>query len=199
MADFVMLLFILAFMRVGLSSGLVRRVLGLVFLAVSFVAGAYLRFPIGAVINGFLPHIPKVYAAMLGYTVASTVVLVVLNLAARPLTARVPKTGLSRRADQAFGAAFGALEAVLILSVAILILHTYATTLDELGSTFVETGLLRDIRAAVDASTIGRLLERTTVPLVLLLLGPLLPKDLTTIVPSNIPGGLPFFPKVPVP
>src|SRR5438552_12863333 len=100
MADFVMLLFILAFLRAGWSSGLVRRVLGLVFLAVSFVAGAYLRFPVAAVVNAFLPHIPKVYAAMLGYTIASTAVLIVLNLLSRPFMARVPRQGLSRRTDQ---------------------------------------------------------------------------------------------------
>ena len=113
--------------------------------------------------------------------------------------ARVPRQGLSRRTDQALGTFFGGLEAVLILSVAIVILHTYSGRLEELGSTFVETGLVHDIRLAIDASTIGQVLEKTTVPFVLLLLGPLLPKDLTTIVPSNIPGGIPFFPKVPVP
>jgi uncharacterized membrane protein required for colicin V production len=199
MADFVMLLFVLAFLRLGWSSGLVRRVVGLLFLAVSFVAGAYLRFPAGAFVRTFLPHVPTVYANMIGYTIASTAFLIVLNLVARPVMSRLPKVGLARRTDQLLGLLFGGLEAVLILSVAILILHTYATTLDELGSTFVETGLLRDIRVAVDASTIGHLLEKTTVPFVLLVLGPLLPKDLTTIVPSNIPGGIPFFPTVPVP
>jgi uncharacterized membrane protein required for colicin V production len=199
MADFVMLLFVLAFLRLGWSSGLVRRVVGLLFLAVSFVAGAYLRFPAGALVRTFLPHVPTVYANMIGFTIASTAILIVLNLAARPLMSRVPKQGISRVADRSLGLVFGGIEAILILSVAIVILHTYATTLDQLGSTFVETGLLHDIRVAVDASTIGHLLERTTVPFVLLLLGPLLPKDLTTIVPSNIPGGIPFFPTVPVP
>lgn len=51
-----------------------------------------------------------------------------------------------------------------------------------------------DIRVAVDESTIGKLLEDTTVPIVLLLLGPLLPKDISSIVPTTIPGGLPGFP-----
>ena len=199
MADFVMLLFILAFLRAGWSSGLIRRVLGLVFLAASFVVGAYLRFPVGALINTVLPHIPKVYAAMLGYTVASTAILIVLNLAARPLMSRAPQVGMARKTDQALGLLFGGVEAVLILSVAIVILHTYSTTLEELGSTFVDTGILHDIRVAVDRSTIGQLLARTGVPFVLLILGPLLPRDITTVVPENIPGGIPFFPKVPLP
>jgi hypothetical protein len=46
----------------------------------------------------------------------------------------------------------------------------------------------------METSTVGKLLEDTTVPLVLLLLGPFLPTDIKSIVPTQIPGGLPFFP-----
>ncbi|HLX33934.1 MAG TPA: CvpA family protein [Candidatus Limnocylindrales bacterium] len=199
MADVVMLFFILGFIRVGWSSGLIRRVLGLLYLAVSFVVGAYLRYPAGAIVNQFLPHVPQVYANMIGYTLASTAILLILNLLSRPLMSRVPKVGIARRTDQLLGLLFGGLEAVLILSVAIVIVHTYAADVSSLGSGFVETGIIKDVRTAVDGSTIGQILEKTTVPIVLLILGPLLPKDITTIVPSNIPGGVPFFPKVPVP
>jgi len=199
MADVVMLLFIVGFMRAGWSSGLVRRIIGLLFLAVSFVAGAYLRTPVGTVVTTFLPHVPKVYAAMIGYTIASTALLLVLHIATRPLLKRVPQTGLARRTDQALGVVFGGIEAVLILAGLIVILHTYGSTLQELGSTFVDTGILHEIRVAVDESTIGQLLEKTAVPFVLLVLGPFMPKDITKVVPSNIPGGIPFFPNVPVP
>ena len=199
MADVVMLGVFLVFLRAGWMSGLIRRVVGLIFLAVSFVVGAYLRFPVGDLVNVFLPHVPRVYAAMIGYTIASTVILVVLNLVARPFMARVPKVGLARRTDQILGIVFGGLEAALILSAAIVILHTYGAALQEAGSTFTDTGLLHDIRVAVDESTIGQLLEKTVVPFVLLVLGPFLPKDITQVVPENIPGGIPFFPVVPVP
>jgi uncharacterized membrane protein required for colicin V production len=199
MADVVMLLFILGFMRAGWSTGLIKRVIGLLFLAVSFVAGAYLRTPVGALVNTFLPHIPKIYAQMIGYTLASTAILLVLHIATMPLMKRVPQTGFARRTDQILGVLFGGIEAVLILAGLIVILHTYGSTLDELGSTFVDTGILHDIRVQVDQSTIGQLLEKTAVPFVLLVLGPLMPKDITKVVPSNIPGGIPFFPRIPVP
>jgi uncharacterized membrane protein required for colicin V production len=199
MADVVMLGFIALFLRAGWSSGLIRRVVGLLFLAVSFVAGAYLRTPVGALVTTFLPHVPKIYAAMIGYSIASTALLLVLNLLTRPLMKRLPQTGLARRTDQLLGVIFGGVEAVLILAGLIVILHTYGSTLQDLGSTFVDTGILHDVRVAVDGSTIGQLLEKTAVPFVLLILGPFLPKDITTVVPSNIPGGVPFFPTVPVP
>lgn len=197
MADLVMLLFLAGLLRAGWSSGFIRRVLGLVFLAASFVAGAYLREPAGAIVTTFLPQIPSAYAEMVGYSVASTGLLVGLNLLSQPFMSRAPKHGLSRKTDQLLGLILGGLEGVLILSAGIVILHTYADVQSVGG--FVDTGLLHDLRVAVDGSTIGQILEKTTVPIVLLLLGPLLPKDITQVVQTSIPGGLPFFPKVPVP
>ena len=47
---------------------------------------------------------------------------------------------------------------------------------------------------ALYGPTIGQILENTTVPLVLLVLGPFLPTDIKSIVPTQIAGGLPFFP-----
>jgi uncharacterized membrane protein required for colicin V production len=194
-ADLVLLLFIAGFLRGGWSSGFIRRLVGLIFLLVSFVAGAYLRGPAGALVNTFLPKIPSQYAEMVGYAVAFSALLIVLNLLSGLVLSRIAKTGLAHRTDQLLGVALGAVEAVLIISAAIVILHTY--TDPAAGTTSL--GFLHDIRVAVDDSTIGKLLEDTTVPLVLLVLGPLLPKDISSIVPTTIPGGLPGFPGLPFP
>jgi uncharacterized membrane protein required for colicin V production len=189
-ADLVLLLFIAGFLRGGWSSGFIRRLVGLIFLLVSFVAGAYLRGPAGALVNTFLPKIPPQYAEMVGYTVAFSALLIVFNLFSGLVLSRIAKTGLARRTDQLLGVVLGGVEAVLIISAGIVILHTYT---DPTAGTS-GLGFLHDIRVAVDGSTIGKLLEDTTVPLVLLILGPLLPKDISSIVPSTIPGGLPGFP-----
>ena len=195
MADLVLLLFIAGFLRGGWSSGFIRRLVGLIFLLVSFVAGAYLRGPAGALVTTFLPKIPSQYAEMVGYTVAFSALLIVFNLFSGLVLKRIAKTGLAHRTDQLLGVVLGGVEAVLIISAAIVILHTY--TDPTAGTTTL--GFLHDIRVAVDDSTIGKLLEDTTVPLVLLVLGPLLPKDISAIVPTTIPGGLPGFPGLPFP
>ncbi|HEY4227548.1 MAG TPA: CvpA family protein [Candidatus Limnocylindrales bacterium] len=195
MADLVLLLFIAGFLRGGWSSGFIRRLVGLGFLAVSFVAGAYLRGPAGALVNTFLPKIPSQYAELVGYTVAFSALLIVFNLFSGLILKRIAKTGVARRTDQLLGVILGGVEAILIISAGIVILHTYTDP----TSTSTGLGFLHDIRVAVDDSTIGKLLEDTTVPLVLLILGPLLPKDITTIVPTTIPGGLPGFPGLPFP
>jgi uncharacterized membrane protein required for colicin V production len=193
MADLVMLGIIAGFVRGGWSSGFVRRLAGLAFLGISFVAGAYLRAPAGALVHAVLPKVPEQYAEMVGYSVAFSGLLLVFNLFSSKILSRVATGGWSQKTDKVLGVVFGGLEAILILSAAIVILHTYTDP----GSAFGGVGglgFLHDLRVAVDDSTIGKLLEDTTVPLVLLVLGPLLPTDIKSVVPTTIPGGLPGFP-----
>jgi len=196
MADLVMLGIIAGFLRGGWSSGFVRRLAGLVFLGISFLAGAYLRGPVGALVHTFLPKVPEQYAETIGYSVAFSVLLVVFNLFSSKILSRVATGGFSKATDKTLGVIFGGLEAILILSAAIVILHTY-TDPDSAVTGISQLGFLHDLRVAVDGSTIGKLLEDTTVPLVLLLLGPFLPTDIKSIVPTAIPGGLPGFPVKP--
>ena len=177
----------------GFRSGFIRRLAGLAFLGVSFVLGAYLREPAGALISGFFPQIPAGYADMVGYSVVFSALLLVFNLISRTILSRIATRGVSRRTDQLLGAILGGAETILIVSAAIVILHTYTDPANTL-SAITDLGALHDIRLAVDQSTIGQLLEKTTVPIVLVLLGPLLPTDIKSIVPMAIPGGIPGFP-----
>lgn len=192
MVDLLLLGFIAASVFGGFRSGFVRRLAGLVFLGISFVAGAYLRTPAGALVHSFFPKIPEQYAEMVGYSVAFSALLIVFNLFSSRILSRVATGGLSKATDKVLGLAFGGIEAILIISAGIVILHTYADS-NVLGGV-ADLGFLKDIRTAVDESTVGKLLEDTTVPLVLLLLGPLLPTDIKSIVPTTIPGGMPGFP-----
>ena len=193
MVDLILLGFIGATVIGGWKSGFVRRLAGLVFLVVSFVAGAYLRGPAGALVNSVFPKIPEQYADAVGYSVAFSVLLIVFNLFSSKILSRVATGGFSRVTDKGLGLLFGGLESILIISAGIVILHTYSDPASGLAA-FTDIGFLHDIRVAVDDSTIGKLLEDTTVPLVLLVLGPFLPTDIKSIVPTTIPGGLPGFP-----
>ena len=80
-----------------------------------------------------------------------------------------------------------AIEAVLIISAAIVILDTYFGTAGALGKD-PGLGFLKTVSQALDSSTIGQFLIHTTVPFVLAVLGPLLPKDVSSLVPTTIQG-----------
>ena len=193
MVDVILLGIFAGFARAGWSSGFVRRLFGLVFIVASFVLSAYLRPIVGGLIQGFFPKVPDQYAEMVGYSITFSALVIVFNLFSRAILSRVAVQGIARRTDQLLGVALGIAEGVLLLSALIVILHTYAEPRSAalpLGS----LGILDTITDAIETSTIGQLLENTTVPIVLLVLGPFLPTDIKSIVPTQIPGGLPFFP-----
>jgi hypothetical protein len=117
------------------------------------------------------------------------------------LLGRVAVDGLSRAVDQVLGAIFGALEAILLISAVIVMLDTYFGTKSSLGST-VGLGFLQQLSTSLNASTIAHALRATSVPIVLRVLGPLLPKDIAHLLPTglpiSLPSGLPFPKGVPV-
>ena len=198
MADVVLVGFIAGFIFAGWRTGFLRRLLGIVFLVAAFVVGAYFRYPVGAVAQQLFKDIPSDYANLVGYAIVFPVVLVALHVIADALIGRVAVRGLSREIDAALGAVLGGVEAVLILSVAIVILNAYFGTSSTIERT-VAPGLLREITAALNGSETVHLLRATTVPVVLAILGPLLPKDVTTLLPGGLPGRMPFPVPVPLP
>ena len=202
MADILLLGFIGGYIKGGWSTGFLRRLAGLGYMALSFVIGAYLRQPIGALISGIFPQMPPAYADMLGYSIAFTVLVAGANIITGPILSKVAVNGVSRKLDQALGAVLGGIEAVLIVSAVIVILDTY---FGSAGALVQDPGLgfLKTLSQALDSSTIGQALIHTTVPFVLAVLGPLLPKDISTLVPTTgLPGtGIPGLgiPGLPIP
>ena len=187
MADLVLLGLFAGFIVGGWRGGFIRRLAGLIYLVISFVLGAYLRGPLGAIVVGIFPDIPKQYADMVGYSAAFAILVFAFNLFSSLILSKVAVQGLSKVTDKVLGAVFGGLEAALIASAAIVILHTYATEVGTLAK-LSGFGVLKDVADGIDTSVIGQLLEKTTVPLVLFFLGPLLPQDIKSLVPNTIPG-----------
>ncbi len=190
--DVVLVGFVAGFIFAGFRTGFLRRLLGIVFIVISAVAGAYFRYPVGLLAKQVLPDIPADYANMVGYTIAFPAILVGLHiLEAVFLRKVVPQHGLSREADRALGAVFGGIEAVLLVSVAVVVVDTYFGTNSTLAAD-IPSGLLKSFTAAFNGSETVKLLHGSTVPVVLTVLSPLLPKDLTSLLPNGLPTRLPF-------
>jgi len=196
--DVILVGFVAALTFAGWRTGLIHRLAGLLFAVLAFVAGAYLRAPLGSLIHGFFPTMPQDYADLLGYAFAFPIILAVLHIVSYQFLKDHHMRGLTRELDKALGAVFGFIEAVLILSVVVVIFDTYFTT----GATNGQApglGALQSAVAAFNSSYTVSLLRDTTVPIVLAVLGPLLPKDISTLAPGGTPGlpGLPGIPGLP--
>jgi uncharacterized membrane protein required for colicin V production len=187
----------------GWRTGFIHRLFGLIFLAVAFVVGAYIRAPFGALVSTFFKDIPPDYASLVGYAFAFPAILAVLHIAAYPFLKRIQLRGLTKELDKALGALFGFIEAVLILSVVVVILDAYFATGPDAGN---RPGFdqISSLTASFNATQTVHLLRSTTVPVVLAILGPLLPRDISTLIPGGEPGlpgvpGIPGLPGFPIP
>jgi uncharacterized membrane protein required for colicin V production len=196
--DVVLVGFIAGFIFGGWRTGFLRRLLGILFIGLSLIVGAYFRYPVGAIAGQLFPDIPADYADLVGYTIAFPVVLVALHLASNLVLRRVAVRGFAREIDAGLGAVLGGVEAVLILSAAVVILDAYFGTNGSIAKG-VAPGALRELTAALHGSTTIHILNDTTVPVVLAMLGPLLPSDVSTLLPGGLPNRLPFPVPVPVP
>ena len=76
---------------------------------------------------------------------------------------------------------------MLILSVIVVIFDTYFATGGALGGLFGSTAIQGLVTSFNESYTV-HLLRSTTVPVVLAVLGPLLPKDISTLIPTGVPG-----------
>ncbi|HTS14272.1 MAG TPA: CvpA family protein [Candidatus Sulfotelmatobacter sp.] len=190
--DVILIGFIGGYIYAGFRTGFLKRLLGIVFMVVSFLASAYFRYPVGAIASTFFKDIPSDYANLVGYAIAFPAILAGLHLASHLILGKTNVHGLvAASTDKILGAILGGVEAVLIVSAGIVILDTYFGTGSTLGAQF-HAGYLKDLTQAVNGSETVKLLRDTTVPFVLAILGPLLPKDIGTIVPTGLPGRLPF-------
>jgi uncharacterized membrane protein required for colicin V production len=190
--DIVLVGFIAGFVYGGFRTGFLRRLLGIVFIVVAAVAGAYFRYPVGVIAKQFFPNIPADYANLVGYAIAFPAILVGLYIVeAVFLRKLVPQHGLSRGLDGALGAVFGGIEAVLILTVLVVVVDTYFGTKSQLAAD-MPAGFLKTFTEAFNGAETVKLLRDTTVPVAIAILGPVLPKDLTTLLPNGLPTRLPF-------
>ena len=190
--DVLLIGFIGGYIAGGWRTGFLRRLAGIGFLVASFVLGAYLRQPIGKLLSGIFKDVPESYLEMVGYAIAFAALVLVFNIVTGPALSKVAVGGLSKAMDKALGAILGGVEAILILSVVIVILDTYFGPKGSLGGT-PGLGFLKDFTVALDSTTTAELLRKTTIPFVLAILGPLLPKDVTTLLPAlPIPSGFPL-------
>ncbi len=199
--DIVLVGFMAGLTFAGFRTGLILRLFGLLFIAIAFVAGAYLRGPFGALVTSIFKDIPPDYASLVGYTFAFPVILAVLHLATYPITKRFHPQGLTKELDRGLGALFGFIEAVLILSVVVVIFDAYFVKGLETGN-LPGIDYFNSLASSFNQSTTVHILRQTTVPLVLTVLGPLLPKDISSLIPGGVPGlpGLPGgIPGVPLP
>jgi uncharacterized membrane protein required for colicin V production len=176
--DIVIGTFIVGGAFTGWRRGLVFQLNGLLMLIVSFVAGAYLRVPIGDIIAKIWTTLPPSYAEMLGYAFAFAFVFIVGNIVVGRLYGTTQLAGVSEMADKVMGAILGGVVGALLVSAGIAILDTFYGQPNQIGKTAEGIFLLKFFHDGLADSWLADVLRATTVPIMLEVLGPVIPRDI---------------------
>lgn len=198
--DVLLVGFIVGFIYAGWRTGFLRRLVGLGFIAISFVLSVYLSGPFGDLIHGWFPDVTPAYAELWAYLLIFPTALVALHLVVGRLIKDVAVGGVSQAVDRGLGALFGAIEAILILTVVVIAIDRYSVQVAASGLGAIRP--LVDALQGISTSNTARLLRETTVPFVLTVIGPLLPKDISSLLdqlPNGVQGGIPGVPGFPFP
>jgi uncharacterized membrane protein required for colicin V production len=177
-ADFALFIIFVAALLVGILRGSVRQLIAFGAWLVTFVLAAHLRPPVGAWIMEQSPQYSDAYALMLAFLLVFMVAFLVALVLIETIGASLR---LTNRAviDEVLGG-------VLLLGVAVLVVSSVLIALDSYYAHPVpgapELDFINSIHNELQESVIADALRKTVVPVILTLLGPLLPADVRAVV-----------------
>ena len=175
--DLVFFVIVTGSFLVGFVQGIIRRLLGIASIMVSFFLAANLRVPIGDLLASSWTQFPPGYVEMLAFGAMFVVFTVFSSLVIQGFYQRTPVVEDAEWIDEVLGGLLGVAEALLVVGIAILILDSYfglassAYDPDELL-------VLRNTWTAVSQSAVGIFYVETLIPIFLGLGGPLIPASL---------------------
>ena len=175
--DILVAFFVAGFFVVGYIQGTLRRVLGLAIALLSLLLALNLRDPLGSWLAQYWTHLPRGYVYMLAFGGSGLTIYAAGSIAIQTF---YRKTALFTKAtvvDELLGGILGALQAILLVGILILVLDSYYG-LPGVSPAPGELGFLRDIYNFYDSSQVVDLFRASLIPLFFLLFGWIVPSDL---------------------
>jgi membrane protein required for colicin V production len=161
----------------GFVQGIIRRLLGIASIMVSFFLAANLREPLGDLLAREWTQYPPGYGVMLVFGGTFVVLTVLSTILIQGFYERAPVVQDSEWIDEVLGGLLGVVQALLLVGIAILILGSYfglpTTTYDP-----DEFMFLRNAWDAISRSAVGVFYIDTLIPIFLGLSGGLVPASL---------------------
>jgi membrane protein required for colicin V production len=167
----------------GFVQGIIRRLLGIASIMISFFLAANLRDPLGDILAKGWAQFPPGYGTMLVFGATFVVFMVVSTILIQGFYKRAPVVQDSEWIDEVLGGLLGVVQALLLVGIAILILGSYfglaTTTYDP-----DEFLLLRKAWDAISQSAVGVFYIDTLIPIFLGLSGGLVPASIRQLFAS---------------
>jgi uncharacterized membrane protein required for colicin V production len=183
LADWLIIIFFLAFFVLGFAQGTIRRLIGLASILFSFLLAANLAEPIGEFLKQNWTDQNPQYSYMVGFltvfVAASLAFAIVIQGFYRPQ----PLFEKARFVDEIIGGLLGLLHAAVILGAFIIILDTYYRL--NVQPTGNELQFLHDFWEFLDSSQIVDFFRATLIPLFFVLFGFLVPDKIEAMYPRS--------------
>jgi uncharacterized membrane protein required for colicin V production len=183
LADWLIIIFFLAFFVLGFAQGTIRRLIGLASILFSFLLAANLAEPIGEFLKQNWTDQNPQYSYMVGFltvfVAASLAFAIVIQGFYRPQ----PLFEKARFVDEIIGGLLGLLQAAVILGAFIIILDTYYRL--NVQPTGNELQFLHDFWEFLDSSQIVDFFRATLIPLFFVLFGFLVPDKIEAMYPRS--------------
>ncbi len=173
MIDVILGIGLVAAALAGWFQGFVRQLIGLGLLVAGAAAAFYVRAPAAAIVKPFMSRQSPEAVDMVAAAVTFLAVVIVGNIVAAFLYKRIPFLAHRNKLDEALGAAFSVGLRVVELSVFLIILDAFYRTSSILPISGF--GVLDSVNGLLKDSVIANTLRDTTVPVLLSVVGPIIP------------------------
>lgn len=180
--DLLLLIYFLGFFVLGFAQGTIRRLLGIGLILFSFLLAANLADPLGLFLGDNWTQFPRQYAYMIGFGTIFIAAAIALALVAQGFYKPQPLFQKARFLDEILGGILGLIEAASIFAVVLIILDTFFR-IPGIGTDPQELPYVRDFWGAIDATGTAQFFRTTIIPNVFLLIGFLLPGNITSLYP----------------
>jgi uncharacterized membrane protein required for colicin V production len=181
--DWLVIAFAVAMFVLGFAQGVIRRLLGIVSIAFSFLLAANLRDTLGSFFATYWTQFPREYSYMLAFGLLFLVGSIIFALITQSFYKRAPIFAQYPVLDELLGGLLGVVEALVIIGCGIAILDSFYRLpigIGELGVTQI-----RDLYNAVNESGTAVVFRSTLIPAFVTIAGPLVPSDIQALFPRT--------------
>jgi membrane protein required for colicin V production len=185
--DIVAILFLAGMFVLGYVQGTIRRVLGIASMLFSFLLAGQLRQPLGSFFAQNWTQFPPEYSYLVAYLLVFVFATILFSIIIQSFYKHQALFGDARFADEILGGVLGVVQGALLIAILITILDSFFR-LPNIATSPNELPFIRSVFEWYDPSVVASVYRDTLIPILLALLGPLVPDEIKTMFPLGSAG-----------
>jgi membrane protein required for colicin V production len=184
LADWLIIIFFVAFFVLGFAQGTIRRLIGIGSILFSFLFAANVADPLGAFLAANWTHLPAQYSYMVGFATIFVAASLAFAIVVQGFYRPQPLFEKARFVDEILGGLLGLLQAAIILGAVVIILDSFFR-LSGIAQDPDEIPFLRSLWSFLDGSRIVEVFRTTLIPAFFVLVGLFIPSNIKAMYPGG--------------